>query len=224
MTAPALFRRVFLAALLAGLCAGVLAFALRHAITTPMILAAEALEHAALPAGHGHDEGWKPADGLERGLFTLLAETLSAIAFALLLGGGMVASGRVPGWMGGLAWGAAGFVVFSLAPAFGLPPELPGGGGAALAARQAWWLLTVVLTGGAIALIACARGAWAWAVAAALAVLPHLIGAPAAAGEAQVPAELARAFVLAVLAINAVFWLALGAASGFFQRRLLGRG
>ncbi len=46
----------------------------------------------------------------------------------------------------GLLWGLAGFVVFVLAPNFGLPPELPGMQAGDLMQRQIWWLATVVLT------------------------------------------------------------------------------
>ena len=46
----------------------------------------------------------------------------------------------------GFLWGAAGFVVFSAAPALGLPPELPGMTAATLGSRQLWWFGTVFVT------------------------------------------------------------------------------
>ena len=43
----------------------------------------------------------------------------------------------------GLAFGVAGFIAVALAPALGLPPEIPGSGAAELGARQTWWFFAV---------------------------------------------------------------------------------
>ena len=82
-----MFRRVFLAAILAGLAAGLLVTALQAAKLTPLITAAEFYETAAMsPAAH--EDVWEPAAGVERIGFTLLANILVAIGFGLLLSGG----------------------------------------------------------------------------------------------------------------------------------------
>jgi cobalt transporter subunit CbtA len=108
-----------------------------------------------------------------------------------------------------------------LAPALGLPPELPGTESADLMARQIWWLSTVALTGVGLSMAAFALH-WLLRLAGlALIVLPHLVGAPHLAESASVaPAGLQRQFAIASLAANAVFWVLLGVASGYFFQRL----
>ena len=69
------------------------------------------------------------------------------VGYALLLAAVMLALRREPTPQGGLIVGIAGFLAVALAPAIGLPPELPGMGAAPLVLRQAWWLMTVVATG-----------------------------------------------------------------------------
>lgn len=53
----------------------------------------------------------------------------------------------------GMCWGAAGFVVFGVAPGLGLPPELPGMVAATLSKRQVWWVFTVACTFAALGLL-----------------------------------------------------------------------
>ena len=79
----------------------------------------------------------------------------------------------------GVLWGLAGFVAFQLAPAFGLPPELPGMPAADLVARQIWWWATALATGAGLLRASpdSATGP-AIGVAAVLMLLPHIIGAP----------------------------------------------
>ena len=221
MSAIALFRRVFYAALLAGLCAGTVAWATRQITTMPLIQQAEKYEQATT-VGHDHGaEGWQPADGPERILFTLAADLLTGIAFALILGAAVTIGGAPIGWRSGLIWGLAGFAAFSLAPALGLPPDLPGSEAAALPARQAWWTATVALTAGGLALARFAPHPVFYIAAAILIALPHLIGAPQPQTHGHAaPDELVRQFAITVLLTNALFWLALGAATGFLHRRM----
>src|SRR5262245_21379958 len=107
--------RVILAALLAGIAAGLFYGAVQHVRLTPLILEAEKYEHAG--GGHEHDharmaaateaapaqstpeataaetpaggeeEGWAPADGAERTLYTFLASILAGAGFAAILAG-----------------------------------------------------------------------------------------------------------------------------------------
>ena len=133
--------------------------------------------------------------GIERAGYTLIADLLAGIGFALLLAGA-VALARLRGYAidarSGLLWGAAGFAVFALAPAIGLPPELPGMSAAELAARQQWWLLTAAATAAGLGLVIFARPAPLRVLGAVLLVLPHLIGAPAAPHGANGSAGRAR--------------------------------
>jgi cobalt transporter subunit CbtB len=86
---------------------------------------------------------------------------------------------------------------------------------------QLWWLGTTIATGAALALIAfTTRAPWA-IVAAVLIVLPHLYGAPELAEHnGAVPAALAHHFVIAATVANFLFWLILGASTGYFHERL----
>jgi cobalt transporter subunit CbtA len=115
----------------------------------------------------------------------------------------------------------AGFATYNLAPALGLPPELPGSASAPLLERQLWWLFTVVFTGIGLSLIVFARRVVFKALGALLIVVPHIVGAPEPeihGGSA--PPELAKAFVYATLLANVIFWLLLGAVAGFLFKRI----
>jgi cobalt transporter subunit CbtA len=224
-----MFRRILIAALVAGFAAGVLATAVQAARVWPLILTAETFENAAPADAHQHGtaaavEAWSPEDGLERTAFTLLFNLLAGFGFALLLNAALVlrrAAGGQTDATTGLLWGLAGFASFALAPALGLPPELPGMVAADLLARQLWWIATALATAGGIALIVLPRRLPAALIGVVLLVVPHVVGAPHPdpAEASPVPAELAAGFVAASLVTAAVFWAALGAVSGWLQHR-----
>jgi cobalt transporter subunit CbtA len=186
-------------------------------------------EHAAAPAHeHGGEEhhhgGWEPAPGGERLFYTVLANISMAVGYALLLAAALTLRGKPVDWRAGLLWGGAAYLVFFVAPALGLPPELPGTEAAPVVARQSWWIATAGATAAALALLAWGRH-WALKLAAlALLAAPHLVGAPQPAVHgALAPAALAREFIVATALANAVFWLALGALTGFFHKRFADR-
>lgn len=231
-----MFRNLFLAAILAALCAGLATSVIQHTRLTPMILVAETYEgeddhdHAAEEAGqavaaHSHDEDeWAPEDGLERTAYTVFANLLAAAGYALIIGAVSVFLNLPITWSTGLLWGLGGFAAFSLAPAFGLAPGLPGMPVADTLARQIWWAGTAISTGAGLLLVAKYRAAWALAAAVVLIAVPHVIGAPVAPYEhTDVPASLAAAFSAAVIFNGAVFWVVLGLAFGrfadYFARR-----
>lgn len=229
-----IFRRLLLTALCAGLLAGVFVAVLHQTATVPLISKAEIFEQAEHAAGaamhehqdaaataHVHEAAWAPEDGLERDLYTVAADLLAGIGFALLLAAAIAVRGGEPGWRGGLLWGLAGFAVFTLAPAIGLPPETPGMAAAPLDARQLWWLVTVAATGGGLALIVFTRRPLYAVLGLLLMVLPQLYGAPRPAGDARgmVPEALEHRFVAAVIVTSLLFWAVLGAATGGFYRR-----
>lgn len=251
-----LFRRIVLSALLVGALTGLLLSAIQRWQVIPIIDSAERFEHARTPqgtestrdaaqahehaggelAGHVHPAGaWGPAEGAERTGYTVLSNMLTAVGFALVMLAAMVASlRRNPAakidWRHGLLWGAAGYVVFFVAPALGLPPEIPGAAAAPLEARQLWWALTVACTAGGFAGAAFGKTSWRWAALGLLAV-PHLVGAPhpATSPFADHPpavaaelAELAHQFVWATALTNALFWFALGSVSVWMVQRSLG--
>ena len=153
---------------------------------------------------------------------TLVSNVVSGVGFALLLVGCFALHGNVD-WRRGILWGVGGFVVFSLAPAVGLPPELPGVPAASLPHRQLWWIITVAATAAGLSLLAFKPGAAFKALGVVLMVLPHVIGAPhPEAGGGLVPRALLERFILMSLMASAAFWVVLGLCAGYFYSRLKG--
>ena len=225
-----MFRRIVFSAILAGLVAGVLLTGIQQVQVVPAILEAETLEIAEPGAqAHTHadgsrhehgDDAWSPADGVERTLWTGVANIGMGIGFALLLAAAFSLRGDVS-WRQGIVWGLGGYAAFFVLPALGLPPELPGTEAAGLESRQGWWLVTVVLSATGIALLGLTRG-WPWkGVGVVLIVIPHLLGAPHSDTHvALAPPELLRTFIVATAIANAVFWMVLGAGSAIAFRKL----
>jgi cobalt transporter subunit CbtA len=232
----AFFRRLFLVAALAGLAAGVLVTLAQEFGTTSLILEAEKYETAGATAEAASDtatvaetthehaaaaaEEWAPADGIERTGFTLLANVITGVGFALLLVAAYALRGGEMDWRKGLYWGLAGFATFTLAPGLGLSPELPGTQAAELLDRQIWWVATAAATAAGLALIFFGRQAL-WALAGIiLIVLPHVYGAPQPTEfGALAPASLEKQFVVAVVVTSLLFWAALGSLSGHLYKR-----
>lgn len=185
---------------------------LHQIFAVPLILAAETLES---PVGTGVAD-WSRVGG------TVLADSLAGIGFALLLGAVWRWRGRALDWRRGLLWGLAGFYVMALAPAFGLPPELPGAASAALATREAWWLATVVCSALGLAALVFLPGLARKLPGLLLLSIPHLAGAPLALGsESLATAAMTAQFQWVALASSAVFWLALGALGGALYPRVV---
>lgn len=201
--------RTVLAGLIAGAVAGVVLTALYLALIQPMILEAETVELGTAEALAGMTAG--------RVFDTLLFNVLTGVGFGLVLAAFMTLRGRPVGLQRGLLWGAAGFAAAALAPAVGLPPELPGMTAAPLVERQLWWLLTVVSTAAALGLLAFGPNHALKLIGVALLVVPHLFGAPHPAGVAAggIPAELAARFAAVSLASMAAFWAVLGGGCGY---------
>ncbi|MDP3846720.1 MAG: CbtA family protein [Pseudomonas sp.] len=236
-----MFKRIAQTAGFAGLLAALLLTLLQSLWVTPIILEAETYENSAAPvaeqnhessmptahqhehaeaAPHEHDaEAWAPEDGWQRTLSTGLSNLVMAIGFALLLTGLFTLRAPNKTWQG-LLWGFAGFATFCLAPAAGLPPEVPGTAAADLVQRQSWWVGTALATATGLSLLAFA-GHWTLRVAGLLLLAaPHLIGAPQPEVHASLaPQALAEQFVTASLLTNALFWAALGLASAWFFSR-----
>lgn len=233
-----MIRLVFLTALIAGAIGGSFVSIIQLVRVVPVIYEAESYEHedadgapdqgsvdasdsgADSGSGHQHGEGWAPDEGLERVAFTFAANILASTAFALLLTAAFALVGAADGHRG-LLWGLAGFATFSLAPALGLPPELPGAAAAELGARQGWWLLTVITTGAGLYLIFGRRVLWRAGIGVVLLALPHMIGAPQPADHGGLaPARLQADFIAAVLVTNLFFWALLGTIAGHLFDRL----
>ncbi len=234
-----LFQRIFFAAVLSGLAAGAVMSGVQQWRVAPLILEAEVYEdaeaaarpphdhdaapeaEAAAPAAHEHQaDEWKPDNGAQRIGLTVLANILAAMGFALVLAAISVLTGIEVTAANGVIWGLCGFIVFHLAPAFGLPPELPGMPAADLGSRQIWWWGTAIATGAAFLVVARFRNWPSVAIGAVLVLLPHIIGAPPIPDEpSSVPAHLATSFAAAALTAGAVFWLLLGPLFGWLNAR-----
>jgi len=241
------FRNVVFIAAIAGLLSGVVMAGMQTFATVPLILQAEVYEEAG--GGHDHgsahnmsgmemsapataeaaapaeeEEAWEPADGFERFSFTVLANIVTGIGFALVLVAVSELAGGIANWRQGVFWGFAGFAVFTLAPGLGLPPELPAMPAADLAARQVWWIGTAVATAAGLGLIAFRSSLVLSLVGVALIVAPHVIGAPQPAShETPIPQDLHHQFVVAVTVTNLIFWVVLGALVGVVRSRFSGQ-
>lgn len=182
-----------------------------------LIVPAHAHAHGEGGHDHGKAEEWQPAPGLQRMAFTGLATLVGGVGYALLLAAVMLALRREPTPQSGLVVGIAGFLAVALAPAIGLPPELPGMGAAPLVLRQSWWLMTVIATGLGLYLIAVRRVPLTILGGLVLIVAPHLAGAPQSVDtvSSQVPPAAAAQFAARSLAIGFVFWAVIGLAYGW---------
>jgi cobalt transporter subunit CbtA len=222
-----MLRRIVFSASIAGALAGLFLFAIQAVFVNPLIIEAETYENEPQPvatapvtatdhaADHTHDEG----DEENRALWTVLTNIITGIGFGLMLIAGFALRGDID-LRRGILWGVAGFIAFNLAPALGLPPELPADYAAPLAERQMWWVMTVVATAGGLALIAFTRSWLTRIIGLVVIAVPHIVGAPhpdQAGGLA--PDDLRWQFQIAALVTMALFWAALGGLSGYFYQR-----
>lgn len=229
-----LFGRIAACAVLAGILGSLPLTVAQTLWVTPLILQAETYEDseaapasadqgaAATPVGQQAASSlppWQPQDGWQRTLATAAGNGVLGIGHALILAG-LFTLRRPLGVKQGLVWGLAGYAAFFAAPGLGLPPELPGTSAADLAARQYWWLGTVLATAIGLALVFLQGRRSLRIAGVVLLAVPHLIGAPQPPVLASLAPEALQAqFRAATLASNALFWMALGAASaGLFRR------
>ena len=219
-----MLTRIVAAAALAGVTAGLLLTGVQHFAVAPSLRAAEVYEDAAIaapsPPSHAHapavpaDPAWSPGEGCSRTLATALANVVLATGYALLLAAGMALRGAA-GARAGLCWGIAGYFVFFVAPALGLPPELPGGAAAPLYERELWWVATVAATAAGLWLLAFGASPVYRLLGVIVLCAPQVAGAPLAPEQASaVPSTLVREFLYATYGVNAALWLVLGGLVG----------
>ncbi|WP_062236134.1 CbtA family protein [Aureimonas sp. N4] len=241
-----MLTRTLAAALFAGLVAGASITPVQQIKLVPLIVAAEVYEEGGAPAhaahasalglvspAFAHSAGDHAQPGGEHEATTLvasrtggslLANLVLGCGFALVLAAASLALNRPITLRNGALWGLAGFGVLTLAPALGLPPELPAMPAADLAARQFWWLGTVATSAAGLALLVLRRSPAARLGGLALLVAPHLVPAPHPADLASpIPPTLAAEFAVASLSVSALFFVLIGLAAGFafdrFARR-----
>ena len=214
--------RILTSGLIAGAVAGLCAAALHLLFIQPVLLHAELYESGELVHfGAASGPAVRPGFGLDpvRDGLSVIFSMLTYAGFALILvalmalaeGRGAVISAR-----NGMLWGVAGFVAVLLAPAFSLPPEVPGVAAADILPRQAWWFATVFCAGAAMWLLAFGRRWLAWGAVIVLLLVPHVVGAPEPDSFAgPVPTELGALFAARVLGVGLVAWVLLGLLSGW---------
>ncbi len=222
-------KNLLSSALLAGALAGVVAAALQFHFVVPLLLEGELYETGArvhFPVD-GSPQSVAGAPGLGddwmRHFMTLGLDFVSFAAYGMILVA-LMAFAQMRGVeitpRRGLLWGLAGFVAVQLAPAIGLPPELPGTIGAELLPRQIWWASTILASAAGLGLIAFGRGVPMVLAGCALLLAPQLIGAPHLDTYWGVSApELAAEFATASLGVAAVGWCVLGTACAWFYQR-----
>jgi cobalt transporter subunit CbtA len=235
-----MLKTLILSAAAAGVAAGLFTAVVQHVTTTPIIIEAERYEGDAPAHDHGRatheppesvatvvadmpavmagvEEEWAPAEGVERTLYTSLATTVIGVGFGLALLGAMMLTGVRINARTGLAFGVSAFIAVALAPAMGLPPEIPGSGAAELGPRQAWWFFAVAATAVGLGGLLLTQKIALQIGGVVLIALPHIIGAPHPQEYVSTaPAELAGHFAATSLAVTAIFWGVLGYASGAF--------
>lgn len=235
-----MFKHIVINALIVGAIAGGIWGILQIFTTSPIILAAEIYEvseplaadshsHEG-EAAHSHADAsiWAPDDGPERVIYTLISAMLAAVGFAMITLALMALNNKTS-LTSGLLFGLAGFISFFVAPAIGLPPEIPGTIAADLDMRQTWWLATVALTAAGLASIAFMSVIYKF-VGVSLLVIPHLIGAPqpehhgfANTDPVAMAAltDLSVDFVLMTGISLLVLWLSIGLLSAYFAKKFV---
>ncbi len=221
-------RHLLVCAALAGAAAGLIAAALQLTFVVPALLEGELFESGERLhfVSDGTPQSVREAPGLEGDLsrhgMTVAFNLVTYLGYGLILSGAMALAeryGRAATARAGLVWGVTGFIAVQLAPAIGLPPELPGTPASEVGPRQAWWLFTVASSAAGLGLIAFTRGAIPFA-GVALLLLPHLVGAPHLDTYWGVaPPELAAHFVTLSLGAALVGWASLGFFCGWFWER-----
>lgn len=215
-----MIKKLLTSAVFAGVAVGVVSTVLHLWLITPLLLEGELYETGAKVHFAANGSSQSDAGGVSiwtepaRHLTTLGFNMVTFTAFGLLLVAGFALSERRGHHLSpqnGLIWGLCAFVAVQLAPAIGLPPELPGTIAAEVALRQAWWITTILCTGAGLAMIAFARALWPMALGTILMVLPHIWGAPHLDTYFGVaPPELSAHFATSSLGASAISWSLLG--------------
>ncbi len=218
-----MFQKIVTSALIAGFGAGLLAAVLQFAFVQPVLLHAELFEGGDL-VHFGSSVTLAQPDiagdfDLVRNGLSIAFSALIYVGYALFLITTMIAAqerGHDLSVKAGLVWGVAGFGAVQMAPAFGLPPELPGMAAADVTDRQIWWFATVAATGIALWLIAFGKNWTMWGAAVILLAAPHIIGAPVPSTfTGPAPPELGAEFAARALGTGLVAWMTLGALTAY---------
>lgn len=216
-----MISRLVTSAVFAGAASGLIVALLQFAFVQPVLLHAELYETGQLVHFGGSINTATPElpgfDLMRNGLSVLFTMMIYC-GYALILVAVMsMADQSLVTPKAGVIWGLAGFVAAQLAPAISLPPEVPGVAAADVQLRQIWWFATVAMAAGAMWLLAFRFNMYGIAGAAALLLLPHIIGAPQPTQfEGPVPTELGALFAARSLGVGLTAWVILGAFCAYF--------
>ena len=224
-----MFQKILTSALFAGFAAGLIAAALQFMFVQPVLLHAELYEggdlvhFGAATGASPHDLLAAQSTDIMRDGLSVLFSALTYVGYGLMLVAGMAFAAEQGAEINvrtGIIWGIAGWITAHLAPAFSLPPELPGSAAADVGARQVWWYATVAASAVALWLFAFGRNWAMWGVGIILLVAPHVVGAPQPGDfSGPVPPELAGEFAARALGVGLAVWATLGAFAGYFWSR-----
>lgn len=213
-----MFKNLLLVGLLAGVLSGSLLTLLQAVTVIPLIHQAEQYENQLTVMGgetgqHRHDgpvKEWGPANGWERFAFTWFANVSIAAGFGLMMAG--IMSLHPPkSWTQAVLFGVAGYYAFFLAPAFLLPPELPGSDSSHLQSRQVIWLYTVVVSLVSMALVGFSTRPWLRLLGLVSLAPPFLLFTQEDVRySVPVPSELIEQFTRMTAVTNALLWATIG--------------
>ncbi|MDC0152310.1 CbtA family protein [Deltaproteobacteria bacterium] len=198
------FHQLFWPGMIAGVLAGLVLSMVQEISVIPLIHKAETLL------------GEVAEEGLTRQINTYVLNSILGIGYGLILSVALAlyrnkSISSLINWKTGLAWGFAGYVVFQLAPAAGLLPQIPGANSADLEYRTLWWIMCVILTALGLGLGLLSKMIPLRALGIFVFFLPHIIGAPQPESSGGIaPQEMADSFVTASLISSLVFWIILG--------------
>ncbi len=225
------FRTLVLSAVVIAIFAGLVLSIYQASFITPIIVGSEVYEVVEAISHHTEVDGieaWAPEDGAERTSWNFASNFLLCFAYALILLSAMSLKTSV-NTIKGVFWGGAAYLTVFVAPALGLPPEIPGMEAAQLEGRQAWWLLTVALTAISLWLIAFQHKFYKL-VGVIILLIPHIIGAPQPEihGFANTDTQAIEAltllwhdFILQTSIANALLWVIIGALSGYITNNFV---
>lgn len=197
---------------------------------TPIIIDAETYEITApiLSPQSSEIAIWTPENGTQRHGWNFTSNLLVSFAFSLILLSVMSIKKTITTF-GGIGWGGAAYLTVFVAPALGLPPEIPGMEAGYLEGRQAWWLFTVLAIALSLWLIAYQAIAYK-IIGVFLAISPYVIGVPQPTHPPFINTNpqaiealtlLWQQFVIQTSIANLLLWLVIGAGSGFLVTRYI---
>ena len=222
-------KNLFVSAICAGIVAGLTAALLQFIFVIPVLLEGELFESGARlhfgSNGSPQSDRGVPGLGDDWGrhsmtvAFNIITYTGYGLILAAMISYTALKGSIIPSRQG-VIWGLCGFIAVQLAPAIGLPPELPGTIAAEVGPRQMWWLGTIVATAAGMGLIAFGRS-YLPIGGIAIMLIPHLVGAPHLNTFFGVaPPELAAEFATLSLGTSAAGWAVLGFVVAGVLRRL----